>query len=162
MCLCFHCIYNTAHSLQDQEQDPVLRVVNDEPANMPPKQKRRRRRGRQTLHTVSTNIESTDTDFTHITDLSDNPDMSSQRSRAPRGGARAGPHETGEETQLWNETQEKILKLGKNESRAKELGKEIFDKETSMKVQEDAGTSRKPDSRASNPANSRQSRLLKI
>jgi SAGA-associated factor 29 len=67
--------------------------------------------------------------------------MSSQRSRAPRGGARAGTHETGEETQLWSETQEKLMKLQKNEARAKELRTEIFEKEASMKMQEDAGTS---------------------
>lgn len=68
--------------------------------------------------------------------------MSSQRSRAPRGGARAGTHETGEETQLWSDMQEKLLKLGKNEARAKELGKEILDMEVSMKTKEDAGTSK--------------------
>jgi hypothetical protein len=67
------------------------------------------------------------------------PIMSSQRSRAPRGGARAGTHETGEEAQLWNDMQEKLLKLEKNEARSKELGKEIFDKEASIKAQEDAG-----------------------
>ena len=67
--------------------------------------------------------------------------MSSQRSRAPRGGARAGPHETGEEAQLWNDTQEKLVKLEKNEARAKELRKEIFDKEASTKMQEEAGIS---------------------
>jgi SAGA-associated factor 29 len=74
--------------------------------------------------------------------------MTSQRSRAPRGVARAGTHETGEETQLWNETLERILKLEKNEARAKELRNEIFDKEASMKMQEDAGTSTKPNSLA--------------
>lgn len=70
------------------------------------------------------------------------PGMSSQRSRAPRGGARAGTHETGEEAQLWNDMQEKLLKLEKNEARSKELGKEIFDKEASIKAQEDAGISK--------------------
>jgi len=67
--------------------------------------------------------------------------MSSQRSRAPRGGARAGAHETGEEAQLWNDMQEKLIKLGKNEIRAKELGKEIQEMEASIKAKEIAGTS---------------------
>lgn len=77
--------------------------------------------------------------------------MSSQRSRAPRGGARAGAHDTGEETQLWNETLEKIVKLEKNEARAKELKKEIFDKEATIKAQEDAGTSTRPNYSAAEP-----------
>lgn len=84
---------------------------------------------------------STDSDRTYIGNSYDSLEMSSQRSRAPRGGPRAGTHETGEETQLWTETQEKLVKLQKNETRAKELRKEIFDKETSMKLQEDAGIS---------------------
>jgi SAGA-associated factor 29 len=82
--------------------------------------------------------------------------MSSQRSRAPRGGARAGTHETGEEAQLWNDTQEKLVKLEKNEARAKELKKEIFDKEASMKILEDSGISRLSDLLPGNPTNTNQ------
>ena len=67
--------------------------------------------------------------------------MSSQRSRAPRGGARVGPQDIGEEAQLWNETLEKLMKLQQNEAQAKELTNEILEKEASM---EDAGTSKVP------------------
>jgi hypothetical protein len=37
--------------------------------------------------------------------------------------------------------QEKLIKLGKNEIRAKELGKEIQEMEASIKAKENAGTS---------------------
>jgi hypothetical protein len=103
---------------------------------------------RRIIDSVSTNVDSPDTYLTFIEDRSDSSGMSSQRTRAPRGGARAGTHETGEETQLWNETLEKLAKLEKNEARAKELRNEIFDNEANMKRQEDAGTSTKPNSLA--------------
>lgn len=125
---------------------------------MPPR-KKKRRRGRRagTFTSESTNLTSAATDLTYIDtgNLSDTLDtsleMTSQRSRAPRGGARAGPLDTGEEVQLWNETQEKLLKLDRNESRATELRKEIFEKEASMKLQEDAGTSRQAHFLATTP-----------
>jgi len=107
-----------------------------------------RKRGRcprETIDSVSTIAKNPSTDYTFINSPAASSDMSSQRSRAPRGGARAGTHETGEEAQLWNDTQEKLVKLEKNEARAKELKKEIFDKEASMKAQEDAGISRRSD-----------------
>ena len=106
--------------------------------------------------------ESTDSDLTYFSDSCDNADMSSQRSRAPRGGPRTGTHDTGEETQLWNETQEKLVKLQKNETRAKELRKEIFDKEASMKSQEDAGTSTNSIPLIRNSTNAGQSHPLRI
>src|ERR1700733_12001567 len=107
---------------------------------MPRKQKRRRP-WRETPSAESTYRESSDPDSTSTADHSDPHSMSSQRSRAPRGGARAGTHESGEEAQLWNDTQEKLVKLEMNEARSKELRKEIIEKEASIKAKEDAGTS---------------------
>jgi hypothetical protein len=43
--------------------------------------------------------------------------------------------------ELQEETLEKLAKLEKNEARAKELRNEIFDKEASMKMQEDSSAS---------------------
>ena len=67
--------------------------------------------------------------------------MSSQRSRAPRGGVRGGPHESGEEAQLWAEIREQLEKIKKHEDRAKDLSTQIFSMETRMKTQQDAGMS---------------------
>jgi SAGA-associated factor 29 len=68
--------------------------------------------------------------------------MASQRSRAPRGGARGGAHESGEEAQLWAEIREQLEKIKKHEDRAKDLRAQIFDMETKLKSQQDSEISK--------------------
>lgn len=128
------------HTIREQDLSPVCDSSRSNHGILSAERRVRPRRKR--LYSEPATVESPGTDPSCIGDASDILDMSSQRSRAPRGGARAGTHETGEEAQLWNDTQEKLVKLEKNEARAKELRKEIFDKEASLKVQEDAGTSK--------------------
>jgi len=59
--------------------------------------------------------------------------MSSQRSRAPRGGQRASGHDTGEEASLWARIQEDTKKIGNFEKRAGEVSQAIIDKESEIK-----------------------------
>ena len=67
--------------------------------------------------------------------------MSSQRSRAPRGGPRGGTHESGEEAQLWADIREQLERIKKHEDRAKDLNTQIFSMETRMKTHLDTGIS---------------------
>ncbi|KAH8808001.1 SGF29 tudor-like domain-containing protein [Xylogone sp. PMI_703] len=62
--------------------------------------------------------------------------MSSQRSRAPRGGSRPGGHDSGEEAALWARIQDDLQKTAKLESRAREVGQQIIDMELGFKAKE--------------------------
>lgn len=65
--------------------------------------------------------------------------MAQRRSGTSRGGPRGGPHESGEEAQLWAEIKEQLVKLDKLENKAKELTNAIFDKEKSIRTTHDVG-----------------------
>lgn len=62
--------------------------------------------------------------------------MSSQRSRAPRGGSRPGGHDSGEEAALWARIQDDFQQTAKLEGRAREVGQQIIDMEHSFKAKE--------------------------
>ncbi|TAQ86029.1 hypothetical protein B7494_g5645 [Chlorociboria aeruginascens] len=65
--------------------------------------------------------------------------MSSQRSRAPRGGARASSHNTEAEEGLWTETRDKIQSIARYENRAQELLAQITEMEARFKTNEAQG-----------------------
>ncbi|RDL38934.1 uncharacterized protein BP5553_03274 [Venustampulla echinocandica] len=65
--------------------------------------------------------------------------MSTQRIRAPRGGARGGMHETGEEVAIWRDCLSDMDKVIQNEKRAEELKQQIFAKEAKIKERQVAG-----------------------
>lgn len=57
--------------------------------------------------------------------------MSTAR-RQPRSGGRAGPHDSGEETQMWKQSFPQIQQLGVAEAKAKLLRDRIVDLEIRM------------------------------
>ncbi|KAL3422820.1 saga complex subunit sgf29 [Phlyctema vagabunda] len=59
--------------------------------------------------------------------------MSSQRSRAPRGGQRAAGQDT-ETLALWNQIQEDLRKIARLETKAKEVTMQSLDREAEMKA----------------------------
>lgn len=66
--------------------------------------------------------------------------MSSAR-RQPRSGARAGPHDSGEEQQMWKQLYPQVHQIGAAEVRAKELKDQIVELEFKMKEKLNAGGS---------------------
>lgn len=69
-----------------------------------------------------------------------NNSMSSAR-RQPRSNARAGPHDSGEEQQMWKRLFPQVQQLGAAEVRAKQLKDQIVDLEFKMKEKLTAGGS---------------------
>lgn len=67
--------------------------------------------------------------------------MSSAR-RQPRSGARSGPHDGGEETQVWRHIHSQLQQLRDAESRAKVLRDNIVELESKMKAKLTAGESK--------------------
>lgn len=60
----------------------------------------------------------------------------SQRNRPPRGGARTGAHENGEEAGIWAQCQEDLKKFARLETRAAEINLAIQAKELEIKAKE--------------------------
>ncbi|KAG9228430.1 SGF29 tudor-like domain-containing protein [Amylocarpus encephaloides] len=65
--------------------------------------------------------------------------MSAPGRRGPRGGARGGVNDAGEELAIFREIRAGIETLNQNERRAEELIKQIFAKESQIKEAQDAG-----------------------